>query len=127
MLWSVKTRGQVEAEISEALTRFEKDYMGRGPTDIRTRILDEVVFVRLFGVLTPAEQQLIAADNSQEGRRLVKRMRTELLESARPQLGAVVEDITGCKVTSMHTDISTATGERVIIFTLNGSPSFAER
>ncbi len=126
MLSPMKTRGQLEAEISDALKRFEKEYMGRGPSDVRTRLFDDTVFVRLFGVLTPAEQQLIALDNSQEGRRLVKRMRMELLENARALLDAVIYAVTGCTVVSLHTDISTVTGERVIIFILNGSPMYQE-
>jgi uncharacterized protein YbcI len=115
----VKTRGQLEAEISEALTRFEKDYMGRGPTETRTHLFEDIVLVRLRGVLTPAEQQLIQGENPLEGRRLVKRMRAELLENAHPLLEAVINEITGSTVVSMHTDISTTTGERVIIFVLD--------
>ncbi|MHB9022570.1 MAG: Na-translocating system protein MpsC family protein [Armatimonadota bacterium] len=117
----MKTRGQLEAEISDALTKFEKDYMGRGPTETRTHIFDDIVLVRLRGVLTPAEQQLVQAENPAEGRRLVKRMRMELLENAYALLKAVISEITGRSVVSMHTDISTTTGERVIIFVLDSS------
>jgi uncharacterized protein YbcI len=123
----VKTQGQLEAEIAEAITRFEKEYMGRGPTETRAFLVQDMVVVRLRGVLTPAEQKLIASENSAEGRRLVKRMRTELLENARDLLAAVITDITGSTVASMHTDISTTTGERVIIFVLNGLPQMDVR
>ncbi len=117
-----KTKGQLEAEISEAITRFEREYMGRGPEETRVMIVEDCVLVRLRGVLTPAEAQLVQMDNRLEGRRLVKRMRSELLENARPLLETVIGHITGCSIISMHTDISTVTGERMILFTLNKAP-----
>ena len=115
------TRGQIEAEISEALIKFEKEYMGRGPDETKTYLLDDMVVVRLQRVLTPAEKQLAKEDESTKGRELVKQIRTELLEKARPLLDETVFHITGRKVISLHTDISTVTGERIIIFTLEHS------
>jgi uncharacterized protein YbcI len=113
----MKTKGQLEAEISETLVRFEKEHMGRGPTESQVVILEDMVLVRLQGVLTPAERQL-AADNSESGRMLIKQVRRELLEKARPLLEAIVLDVTGVPVKSLHADISTITGERIILFTL---------
>ncbi len=111
-----RTKGQLESEISNALIQFEKDYMGRGPKETRTCIIDDMILVRLKGVLTPAEQQLA---KNPKGTDLIKEIRSNLLEQARELLTGVVERITGLKVLSLHTDISTKTGERVIIFTLN--------
>jgi uncharacterized protein YbcI len=113
-----KSKGQLEAEISEALIKFEKEYMGRGPDETRTYLLDDMIIVRLHRVLTLAEKQLARADDSSKGRALVKQVRSELLEKARPLLDKTITDITGRKVLSLHTDISTITGERIIIFTL---------
>ena len=113
-----KTKGQMEADISEAIIRFEKEYMGRGPDEARTYILDDLVVVRLQRVLTPAEQQLAGASADDKGRSLIKQVRTELLERARPLLEPIVSDIMGRNVKSLHTDISTVTGERIIVFTL---------
>lgn len=120
----MKTKGRIEAEISDAFTRFEKEYMGRGPTETRTYLVDDMVVVRLRGVLTPAEQQLAKADDPSRGRRLIKDVRGELLESARGLLAKVIQDITGRGVVSLHTDISVTVGERVIIFTLDGQPAY---
>ena len=53
-------------------------------------------------------------------------MRTHLIETARPVLEALVEEITGVKVVSLHHDISTVTGEEIVIFILAGSPAFRE-
>lgn len=117
-----KTRGQIEAEISEAIIKFESEYMGRGPEEARTFILDDMVLVRLKGVLTPAENNLAASRSEERGRMLVKQARIELLEKGRELLEAIVHDILGQEVKSLHTDISTRTGERIIIFTLNAPP-----
>jgi len=96
--------------------------MGRGPDETKTYLLDDMVVVRLQRVLTPAEKQLARANEDTRGRALVKQVRMELLEKARPLLEPVISGITGRKVKSLHTDISTVTGERIIIFTLEDSP-----
>jgi len=117
-----KNKVQIEAEISEALIKFEKEYMGRGPEETKTYIIDDMVIVRLKRVLTPAEQQLAKSSDEAKGRSLVKQVRRELIEKALPLLNAVITEVTGKKVISLHTDISTVTGERMIIFTLDGFP-----
>lgn len=119
-----KSKGQIEADISEALIKFEKEYMGRGPEETRTYIIDDMVVIRLQRVLTPAEQQLAKVSEDTRGRTLIKQVRTELLEKARPLLEPIIEVITAKKVISLHTDISTVTGERVIIFTLESPMVF---
>jgi len=111
-----KTKGQIEAQIGEAIIKFEKEYMGRGPTETKTYIMKDMVFVRLKGVLTQAEEQLA---KSAEGAELIKRTRVQLLEGERVLLEKIISDITACQVKSLHTDISTKTGERIIIFTLD--------
>ena len=111
-----KSKGMIEAAISDAIIRFEKEYMGRGPIETKTYIVDDMIIVRLKGVLTRAEEQLT---KSHEGLVLIKKVRVKLLEESRSLLDAMIEDATGCSVQSMHTDISTVSGERVIIFMLN--------
>ncbi len=111
-----KTKGQVEAEISNAIIQFEKDYMGRGPKETQTYIIDDMILLRLKGVLTPAEQQLA---KNPEGTNLIKQVRSNLLEQGRGLLSELIEKMTGLKVISLHTDISTKSGERVIIFSLS--------
>jgi len=119
-----KSKGQLEADISEALIKFEKEYMGRGPEQTKTYIIGDMIVVRLQRVLTPAEQQLAGASDETKGRTLIKQIRTELLEKARPLLERIITDLTGKSIKSLHTDISTVTGERVIIFTLDSSVPF---
>jgi len=118
----LKSQIELEAEISQAIIRFEKEFMGRGPLETRTHILDDLVVVRLKGVLTPAELKLAAAADNPRGRYLLKEVRQELLDRGRPLLEAALRDILGVAIKSMHTDISTKTGERIIAFSLADRP-----
>ncbi|MGB7949484.1 MAG: DUF2294 domain-containing protein [Candidatus Binatia bacterium] len=112
----MKTKGEIEAEISQAMVQFEIDYMGRGPKEAATYVVADMVLVRLKGVLTPAEQQLT---QTADGGELVKKVRSTLIEKARPLLERVVGDITGGRILDLHTDISTTSGERIFVFTLD--------
>lgn len=118
----MKSQGEIEAAICEGISRFEQDYMGRGPKDIHAHLIGDLLIVRLHGVLTAAEQQLVKSLSADKGRDLLKQVRTHLIETARPVMEALVEDITGVKVVSVHHDISTVTGEEVVLFTLVESP-----
>ena len=122
----MKSQGEIEAAICEGITRFEQEYMGRGPKDIRAHLIDEVLYVRLQGVLTAAEQHLVQSLPAEKGRDLLKQVRTHLLETARPLMEAMILEITGIKVISMHHDISTVTGEEVMLFTLAETPRVRE-
>jgi len=119
---AMKTQGEIEAAICEGVSRFEQDYMGRGPKDIRAHLLGDLLLVRLQGVLTAAEQHLVKSLSAEKGRDLLKQVRTHLIETARPVMEAMVQEITGVKVLTLHHDISTMTGEEVVLFTLAESP-----
>src|SRR6186997_481773 len=105
-----KTQGEIEAAICDGITRFEQEYMGRGPKDIRAHLVGDLLVVRLQGVLTAAEQQLVKSLPHEKGRELLKQVRTQLIEAARPVLEALVLKVTGAKAVSVHHDISTVTG-----------------
>jgi len=100
--------------------------MGRGPKDIHAYLLGDLLVVRLRGVLTAAEQHLVKTLAAEKGRDLVKQVRTHLIETARPLLEARAEEATGVKVLSLHHDISTATGEEIVVFTLAEAPDVRE-
>ena len=112
-----RTKGQLEAAITTAMTQFERDYLGRGPREARTFIIQDVVLVRLQGILSPAELQL---SRDPGGVELIKQMRSRLVESCRDDLCGIVARETGCGVRSMHADISARTGERVFVFVVDG-------
>jgi len=96
--------------------------MGRGPKDIRAHLIDDLLVVRLRGVLTAAEQHLVKSLSAEKGRDLLKQVRTHLIETARPLMEAMVQEVTGVTVVSLHHDISTVTGEEVLLFTLAKLP-----
>jgi len=114
----MKTQGEIEAAICEGMTRFEQEYMGGGPKDIHAHLIGDLLVVRLRGVLTAAEQQLVKSLPAEKGMGLLKQVRTHLIETARPVMKVMGEETTGVKVVSLHHDISTVTGEEVVLFTL---------
>ncbi len=124
---AMKTQGEIEAAICKGLTRFEQDYMGRGPKNLQAHLIDDLLVVRLHGVLTVAEQQLVKTLTPEKGRDLLKQVRTHLIETARPTLEVMVQEITGVEVLSLHHDISTATDEEVVLFRLAESPLLREK
>lgn len=123
----MNTQGEIEAAICDGVRRFEQEYMGRGPEDIHAHLIGDLLVVRLVGVLTAAEQQLVGSLPAEKGRALLKQVRTQLIETARPVLEAMVREAAGVDVVSLHHDISTSTGEEVVLFTLATSPVFRER
>jgi uncharacterized protein YbcI len=122
----MRTQGEIESAICDGVSRFEQDYMGRGPKDIRAHLIGDLLVVRLQGVLTAAEQHLVKSLPVDKGRDLVKEVRTHLLETARALMEAMVQEVTGVSVVSLHHDISTSTGEEVVVFTLSESPLFRD-
>ena len=122
----LKTRGELEAAVCQGMCQFEQEYIGRGPIDVHAHLIKELLIVRLQGVLTAAEQHLVETCPVEQGRDLLKQVRTRLFETARPQIDSMIQVITGVKVLSMHHDISTVTGEEVVLFTLNEAPSCRE-
>ena len=118
-----QSKGQIEAKIREMIIKFEKEHMGRGPEDTTAQILGDIIFIRLKGVLTAAEKALA---KDPEGKNLVKQTRVRLLESSRKLLEKGVEEATGAAVLTLHTDISTKTGERIIVFTMNKTLTFEQ-
>lgn len=123
----MKTQGEIESGIAEGMGRFEQEYMGRGPKDVRAHLIDDLVVVVLKGVLTAAEQHLVKTVHPEKGRDLLKQVRSQLIEIARPTMESMVQGVTGIKVISLHHDISTTTGEEVVLFRLAESPLFREK
>lgn len=107
------TKGELEDKISRALTQWEKEYLGRGPISVKTDIVRNMIIVLLKGVLTPAEQNLA---KTPDGLLSIKKVRSDLVESGNGTLKQLLNELTGSEVISFHTDVSTRTGERVMVF-----------
>jgi uncharacterized protein YbcI len=143
----LKSQGEIEAAVCDGISRFQQDFLGRGPRDIHAHLVGSLMIVRLQGVLTPAERQLLAprvgnghgsrgdgdgeapaAANAVDhengnGRHLLKQVRTHMVATGRPRLESIVEDAAGVKLVSVHHDISTVTGEEVLVFSLAAPPA----
>ena len=122
----LKTKGEIEAAVCEGVTHFEQEYMGGGPKAIHAHLIGDLLVVRLRGVLTAAEKQLVKSLPVEKGRDLLKQVRTHLFETARPLMEMMIEQITGVRTLSFHHDVSTTTGEEIVLFTLVTSPLFRE-
>jgi uncharacterized protein YbcI len=109
-------KGLMEDEITKAMIQWEREYKGRGPTEAKTDILRNMVIVTLRGVLSPAECHLA---QSREGMALIKKLRQQLVEQGRPGLETIISNVTSANVISLHTDISTKTGERLFVFVMD--------
>jgi uncharacterized protein YbcI len=110
-----RTKGQLEAEIATAITQFDREHLGRGPHMVRAWIIQDMILLRLQGVLTPAEETLA---RDPEGHHLLKQVRMQLIEGSRPLLDEMIQGLTGVQVVSLHSDMSIKRGERIIVFTL---------
>ncbi len=111
-----KTKGQIEAEISNAITRYEREQLGRGPDETRTFILQNMLIIRLKGILTPAERNLA---QTADGDKLIKEVRLKIIENSRALLETMICEITGCKLVKLFTDLNPALGERIFVFVLD--------
>lgn len=106
------TKGQLEAKLSEAISKFEIEYMGRGPKSIRTYIINDMIIARLSGFLSPSEQKLT---DTLQGIELFKKMRTSLFEGGRGYLETLIGEVVNASVISTHSDVSTKTSEKIIV------------
>ncbi|ADB15879.1 conserved hypothetical protein [Pirellula staleyi DSM 6068] len=119
----MKTQGEIQAAISERIASFGQEYIGRGPRAIHAHLIGDLLVIRLQGVLTTAELHLVKSGPTQSvGRNLLKQFRTHLVETARPLLETMIQEVTGTNVLSLHHDLSTVTGEEVLLFTLAEAP-----
>ena len=121
----ILTQAESEAAICEGIIRFQEDYLGWGAEQIRVHFIKDLLVVRILGALTVAERQLVKSLSPEKGRDLIKQTREQLLELARPMLESMVHEVVGVKVLSMHHDISTVTGEEVVLFSLTEAPRFS--
>jgi len=118
----MRTQGEIEAAVSDGITRFMQEFMGRGPKDIRTHLIGDLLLVRLQGILSAAETSLATVLPAERGRDLLKSVRTHLVENSRDRLQDMIESASEMECASMHHDVSTVTGEEMFVFTLREAP-----
>lgn len=136
----MKSQGEIEAAVCDGISKFHQEFIGRGPQDIRSHLIDTLLVVRLQGALSAAERQLLLSPNGHaashngdhdgsgnghdaNGRSLLKQVRAHMVAIGRMRLVAIVEEAAGVPPVSVHHDISTVTGEEVIVFSLAEAPA----
>ena len=125
----MKSQGEIEAAVCDAVARFQQEFLGRGPRRVHAHLVENRLFVHLDGVLTAAEQQLIRGEGSDNcrGAELLKQLRNHLVAAGRHLLERLVEEAAGAAPVSVHHDISATTGEEVIVLTLASTPACRDR
>lgn len=118
------TEAESQAAICACFLQFQAEYLGWRSESIRAHFIQDALVIRVMGGLTIAECQLAKVSSGEDGRDLIKRVRNQLLEVARPFLESIIHEVVGVKSISMHHDISTVTGEEVVLFSLAGAPRF---
>jgi len=121
---AMKISGEIEVAEYQGMSKFEQEFMGRGPKNIRShrRFDARPIAGRAYRRRAASRQD----PPGEKGRDLLKQVRTHLVETARPAMEARIAEITGMKVLSLHHDISTRTGEEIVVFTLAEPPFFRE-
>lgn len=123
----MKSQGEIEAAVCDAVSRFQQEYMGRGPSHVHATLVDNRLLVHLQGVLTAAEQRLLIGTGAARGADLLKQLRNHLVDAGRPVLESLVREAAGSPPITIHHDISPSTGEEVIVITLASTPACRER
>lgn len=118
-----KTRDELENAFCIGMTRFEQEFMGRVPQDVQAHLLNDFLIIRMKCVMSFAEQHLVETMPPESGRDLVKQVHRQMMEGARKQIESMIQIVSGVKVRAMHHDISTRTGEKIVIFTLSEAPA----
>jgi uncharacterized protein YbcI len=92
--------GQLNAAISNALVRIQREYFGRGPTKARASVRDDMVVAVMEDTLTKAERSLVAAGRHEE----VINTRRSFQQTMRADVVAAVQALTGRRVVAFMSD-----------------------
>jgi uncharacterized protein YbcI len=90
----------VSQDLANGTVRWYHQHFGRGPTQAKAYVEDEYALIVLGGVQSQAEHTLV----EQGELRTVENLRRTIKNAYRPQLCALVEEITGRRVRMMLYD-----------------------
>ncbi len=105
-----KTKGTIEADIANAVVRFQREQQGRGPSEVWAHLAGSMLFVRSSEIFTQTEAHLAATE---EGRRLIKSARLELRSINKGEIEEIVAGIVECKVLRSYYDLDVEAGEQL--------------
>jgi uncharacterized protein YbcI len=110
------TKGSIEAEVANAVVRFQREQQGRGAADVRAHLIGDLMVVRSSGIFTPTEAHLAA---SEEGRRLIRSARQELRSIHREEIEGIVARLLTCEVIRSYYDVDANAAEQVEVYILS--------
>jgi uncharacterized protein YbcI len=103
-----QTLGEVRSAISREMTRLHAEYYGRGPTRVKTYIVEDLVVVSLEETFTRAERTLVERGEKDAIQNIRRRFQQQMKED----FTAIIEQATGRKVraflseTNLEVDVS---------------------
>ncbi|MFZ5652122.1 MAG: DUF2294 domain-containing protein, partial [Bacillota bacterium] len=102
--------------ITDLVIRWGQNYLGQNFAEVKTDIIRDMIIVSVKGEIPPAESHL---SREKEGMYLVKKIRQQLIEYDRESFDNILFNLTGSRMISLHTDVSTKTGERIFVFKMD--------
>jgi uncharacterized protein YbcI len=110
------TKGSIEAEVANAVVRFQREQQGRGATDVRAHLMGDMMVIRSGGIFTPTEAHLAASD---EGRRLIKSARQELRSIHRKEIEDIVARLVNATILRSYYDVDVDAAEQIEVYMLD--------
>ena len=110
----VKTEGSLTRDLSRAMVALYKEYVGRGPTQARSYVQEDVITVVLQDTMTKAEETLAAEDEED----LVRGVRRVFQGKFREDAVEIAERLTGRKVKAFLSDHAIDPDVAVEVFVL---------
>ena len=111
----------MRSQISNAMVGLKKRYYGKGPEKAKTYINDNYVFTVLEGGLTRNEETLLAAGRAA----LIREYRLHFQAVMEKTTTEAIEQITGRRVLSYHSQVVFDPDRSFEIFVLDGPPDGA--
>ena len=109
-----RTDGAIRSAISQAVVQLHADCYGKGATQAKTYVWENLVVTVLRDVLTVAERTLVGAERTD----LVREVRNAFQSTMEPRFREAVERITGRRVIGFLSQVDPADGYGVEVFIL---------
>jgi uncharacterized protein YbcI len=106
--------GAMRSAISQAVVRIHAEHFGKGATQAKTYVWDNLVVTVLRDVLTVAERTLIEADRAEA----VRELRSTFQSSLEHTFRTAIERLTGRRVRSCMSQVDPYRGLGVEVFVL---------
>jgi uncharacterized protein YbcI len=95
-----QTQGELAQQISNAIVALMREYTGRGATQSRTYVHENLIVCVMHDSLTKGERSLVTGGE----KKFVLEMRRKFQQTMRPEMIAIIERLTGRKVAAFMSD-----------------------